>query len=91
MGNQGLWPCWTHGYMVKLCGTASRNRVTTPAPVDLSLELGLVMDKFGLSVHPLAHALHTVPLGTYVVYLAGIEFLTAVTFRSISVIMEGGT
>ena len=36
--------------MVKLCGTASKNRVTTPAPVDLSLELGLVMDKFGLSV-----------------------------------------
>ena len=35
---------------MKLSRTASRNRVTTPAPVDLSLELGLVMDKFGLSV-----------------------------------------
>ena len=36
-----------------LARTASRNRVTTPAPVSLSLELGLLMDKFGLSVDAL--------------------------------------
>ena len=38
---------------MKLFRTASRNRVTTPAPVSLSLELGLLMDKFGLSVDAL--------------------------------------